>query len=269
MIGLNYLGKMGQLGNQMFQYAAIKGIAKNRGYQFTIPNHNKKLEDSLGNILRIQLFDVFDIKPDQTGFIDADKDVFETNFDFDETLFEKCPDKVSIAGYFQSEKYFKNIVDDIKTEFTFKKEYYDSCETIKSMLDNPIALHIRRGDFLINSGNHYNLSLSYYENSLKQFDSDRQVVIFSDDPKWCKRQELFVDDRFLISETNNSYIDLCLMTMCSDYIIANSTFSWWGAWLSQNLNKTVIYPNKWFGPNNSDKSTKDLFPEEWRVVNEN
>ena len=56
MIGLNYLGKMGQLGNQMFQYAAIKGISKNRGYQFTIPNHNKKLEDSLGNILRIQLF---------------------------------------------------------------------------------------------------------------------------------------------------------------------------------------------------------------------
>jgi hypothetical protein len=62
-------------------------------------------------------------------------------------------------------------------------------------MDNPIALHIRRGDFLINSANHYNLSLSYYENALKEFD-DRQVVIFSDDPKWCKEQELFSNDRF-------------------------------------------------------------------------
>ena len=269
MIGLNYLGKMGQLGNQMFQYAAVKGIAQNRGYQFTIPNHNEKLQDGLGNILRIELFDVFDIQPDKTGFVFTDKVVSETNFDFDEILFKECPDEVSIVGYFQSEKYFKNISDDIKKEFTFKKEYYNACEEIKPILNNPIALHIRRGDFLINSGNHYNLSLSYYENALKQFDSDRQVVIFSDDPEWCKGQELFTNDRFLISEINNSYVDLCLMTMCSDYIIANSTFSWWGAWLSQNLNKTVIYPNKWFGPNNADKSTKDLFPEEWRVVNEN
>lgn len=269
MIGFNYLGKMGQLGNQMFQYAAIRGIAQNCKHKFTIPNHNEKLKDSLGNILKIELFDVFDIQPDQIGFIITDKVVSETNFDFDEILFMECPDEVSISGYFQSEKYFKNIADDIKNEFTFKKEYYDLCETIKPIMKNPIALHIRRGDFLINSGNHYNLSLNYYENALKQFDSDRQVIIFSDDCEWCKSQELFVNDRFLVSETNNSYIDLCLMTMCSDYIIANSTFSWWGAWLSQNLNKTVIYPNKWFGPNNLNKSTKDLFPQEWRMVNEN
>jgi len=57
--------------------------------------------------------------------------------------------------------------------------------------------------------------------------------------------------------------------MCSDYIIANSTFSWWGAWLSHNKNKTVLYPDQWFGPNNADKSTQDLFPEDWRMIYEN
>tara|TARA_R110000868_G_scaffold391587_2_gene661809 strand:+ start:1174 stop:1983 length:810 start_codon:yes stop_codon:yes gene_type:complete len=269
MIGLNYLGKMGQLGNQMFQYAAIKGIARNRGYQFTVPQHNESLRDSLGNILRIELFDVFDIRPDQTGYLHSNGLRTELDFEFDEELFNTCIDGVCLSGYFQTEKYFKHIKDDILKEFTFKKEYYDACAEIQPMLDNPIALHIRRGDFLINSGNHYNLSLSYYENALKEFDGNRQVVIFSDDIEWCKKQELFSDDRFLVSEENSSYVDLCLMTLCDDYIIANSTFSWWGSWLSQNPNKTVIYPDKWFGSNNADKSIKDLFPSEWRMVNEN
>jgi hypothetical protein len=269
MIGLNYLGRMGQLGNQMFQYAAIKGIATHKGYQFTIPQHDAAVKDSLGNTLRIELFDVFDIKPDSVGFLLSDGIRQEQCFEFDEDLFDTCPDRVSIIGYFQSEKYFNGIADVIQKEFTFKKEYYDACEEVRPLLDDPISLHIRRGDFLINSGNHYNLSLSYYEKALQEFDKTRQVIIFSDDTEWCKTQDLFADDRFLVAETGNSYIDLCLMTLCSDYIIANSTFSWWGAWLSQNSNKIVIYPDKWFGPNNSDKSTKDLFPEEWRMINEN
>jgi hypothetical protein len=270
MIYLNYLGKMGQLGNQMFQYSALKGIAKHHGYDFAIPNHNELIVDSLGNKLRIELFDPFKLKNLSEKNIDICNSntpiVQEKHFHFDEELFTDCPDGVCLIGYFQTEKYFKHIEDDIRKEFTFKKDYLDACEGIQFMLDNPIALHIRRGDFLINSANHHNLSLSYYENALKEFDSERQVVIFSDDAKWCKEQELFSGDRFLVSESENPYVDMCLMSMCSDFIIANSTFSWWGAWLSQNKNKTVICPSKWFGPNNNDKSTKDLFPEEWRIL---
>ena len=90
-----------------------------------------------------------------------------------------------------------------------------------------LCLHIRRGDYLINS-DHHNLSLKYYEKALEQFDDDRQVIIFSDDPEWCMEQELFSDDRFIVSEGNGPYHDLFMMTQCSDFIISNSTFSWWG-----------------------------------------
>ena len=111
--------------------------------------------------------------------------------------------------------------------------------------------------------------VDFYENALKEFPEDQSVFIFSDDPVWCKEQELFASDRFSVCESGSSYVDLCLMSMCSDFIIANSTFSWWGAWLSRNKDKKVVYPSKWFGPNNGDKLTKDLFPEEWRMIDEN
>lgn len=268
MIGFNYLGKLGQLGNQMFQYAATKGIARYHNYQFCVPNHNDAVKDNLGNILRIELFDAFDLKPDEVAFLQTSSAYREDQFHFDQKLFEQCPDGVCLYGFFQSEKYFKHIEDDIREDFTFHSEIEEAYQEIASILENPIALHIRRGDFLINSENHHNLSLNYYRTALDQFDSTRQVVVFSDDSDWCQEQEIFSDDRFLISSSNSSYVDLCIMSHCSDFIIANSTFSWWGAWLSKNKNKTVFYPSKWFGPNNVDKSTKDLFPKEWRMINE-
>ena len=117
---------------------------------------------------------------------------------------------------------------------------------------------------MINSDNHYNQSLDYYEKALSKFDSKRQVVIFSDDPQWCVEQKLFESDRFIVSSGNDPYIDLYLMSQCDDFIIANSTFSWWGAWLA-NRGK-VIAPKKWFGPNNSHLNTKDLYPEHWEII---
>ena len=268
MIGLNYLGKMGQLGNQMFQYAALKGIARNRGLDFIIPNHGDAIVDSLGNTLRIELFEPFNIESKYYGFIETNEYIQEAHFHFDEDLYNNCPDNSSLYGFFQSPKYFLNIREEIIKDFKFKKQIINECKSTLKTFDNPIALHIRRGDFLINSANHYNLPMSYYENGLDCFDEDRQVVIFSDDPEWCFEQKLFDNDRFLVSQSNSPYHDLYLMTQCSDFIIANSTYSWWGAWLCMNPFKEVIYPNRWFGPNNASKSTADLFPRSWRIINE-
>lgn len=264
-IGFNHLGTMGQLGNQMFQYAAAKGISKNIGTNFIIPNHGQIVNDNLGNKLRIELFDCFKINPDNVGFLDTQNYFPEKHFEFDSELFNtRIKEDFSLVGYFQTEKYFSNVSDDIRKDFSFLDHIVSDCKEYLNFFDNPVALHIRRGDYLINSKNHHNLSLDFYEYALSKFSSNRQVIIFSDDPEWCKEQELFSDDRFLVSEGGSSYHDLYLMSKCSDFIIANSTFSWWGAWLS-NVGK-VIAPSKWFGPNNSDKITKDLYCSHWIII---
>jgi hypothetical protein len=172
MIGLNYLGKMGQLGNQMFQYAALKGIAAKHNYKTIIPNHNELIVDALGNKLRIELFDAFDIPmgPMDIGTVPHDRNLEEPHYHFSQELLDKCPDNVSLVGYFQSEKYFKHIEDDIRKLFGPKSESLSCYVSAQHLFDNPVALHIRRGDFLINSVHHHNLSMKYYEEALKQFD---------------------------------------------------------------------------------------------------
>jgi len=261
MIGFNFLGKLGQLGNQMFQYAAAMGIARQLDVQFSIPKHNEIINDGLGNKLRIELYDVFKINPDQIGFVNGN-DAQEQLFEFDHRFLElDRNNNYNIIGYFQTQKYFKSVEDEVRKNFEFLDFIKKDCSEIIPEIKDCIALHIRRGDYLINKNNHYNLTLDYYHKALKQFDNNQQVVIFSDDSHWCKKQEIFESDRFLVSETGNSYFDLYIMSNCSDFIIANSTFSWWGAWLA-NRGK-VIAPKQWFGPALDHKNTKDLYPQGW------
>ena len=261
MIGFNHLGIIGRLGNQMFQYAALRGIADKHGYDFTIPesDFNNEWNDH-------QLFEVFDLPNLKNRGRVGDKFLQERQFNYDPELVEQCPDDISLYGYFQTERYFSHITDSIKEDFTFKKDVIENCKEVMEELSEPIALHVRRTDYVEKSQDHPPCSLRYYHEALKRFHEKRPVVIFSDDVKWCKEQEIFKPDRFLVSETDNNVYDLCMMTMCSDYIIANSSFSWWGAWLSDNPDKKVIAPRKWFGPNNAHLNTKDLYCDNWVVI---
>lgn len=264
MIGFNHIGRLGRIGNQMFQYAALRGIAAKQNVNYCLPFYERAVDDGLGNPNRTELFDCFTMETVHTlniQSIDAGRPlVSEGTFHFNEKLYNSSFDWVSLVGFFQSEKYFKNVEETIRKDFTFKDEILGPCEDMMEDIGQAIGLHIRRKDYLTNS-NHCALDLEYYKKALQKFPEDIPVIVFSDEPQWCMEQELFSDERFMVSESENGYVDMCLMSMCSDFIIANSSFSWWAAWLG-NRGK-VIAPQKWFPDN---KNTNDLYCENWEVI---
>ena len=264
MIGNDRIGSNGRLGNQMFQYASMRGIAASRGYDWVVPPQDY---DHTANYALFETFNMSTVKPENIGFVKGKaphKIIHENDHCFSQDFFDECPDNSSLEGFFQTEKYFKDIEASIKEDFKFRDHVLKPCIEMAESLDDAVSLHVRRTDYLQNSGNHFNLQLDYYEKALSKIDADRTVVVFSDDPEWCKEQELFSDDRFLVSESGDNAVDLCLMTFCKAHIIANSSFSWWGAWLSGS--DEVIAPSTWFGPENADKSTEDLIPERWTLI---
>ena len=283
MIGFNHIGTIGRFGNQMFQYAALKGIAANRGFEYTIPPKDSKIQiDNYG------LLDAFNLDTNKNiDWIIATEVAEESHFHFDEKLFNECPDDSTIYGFFQSEKYFKHIEEDIRKDFTFKDNWLNPCKEFREQLgEEVIFLHVRRGDpnladkrgfkwaYVNLQSQHPVQSLEYYEKALAEFNGDLPVVVFSDSIDWCKEQDIFKSDRFMFSEPEDKhsdgalvpYLDMCLMSLCDHAIIANSSMSWWGAWLIKNPNKKVIAPSMWFGSDYADKDTKDLYCEGWKVI---
>lgn len=265
MLSFNSIGNLGRLANQMFQYASLKGIATNCGYDFCIPP-----EDVFGNSDNnvrnsdVTIYDCFNLSNVKKNII-SNPIVQESGFDFDKNIFNNCPDNIDLFGYFQSEKYFKHIENDIRKDFTFNENLLEICDSfIKENFENSdvISLHIRRGDYVSNP-NHPVQTLEYYKEALGRM-PDLPVIVFSDDHEWCKQQDLFLPDRFSVSEGNSTDADLCLMSLCRYHIIANSSFSWWGAWLAKS-NK-VVAPRNWFGGDCSKKNTKDLYLSDWEIL---
>lgn len=262
-ISFNMLGRHGRLGNQMFQYAALKGIALKHNYDFIIPPSNSQNE-----WIEHQLFEAFELKSlpkENIRYHSTNQRVEEKHFHFDSHLYENCPDNVDIFGYFQTEKYFKNVSDKIREDFTFKEEYYSLAINFKNSVSNDdvIALHVRRGDY-VDKPWHGCCTIDYYKEALSMMNSNLPVIIFTDDASWAMNQELFESDRFYISEYNDNIFDMCLMSLCNYHIIANSSFSWWGAWLSHS--KKVIAPKKWFNGNYLKHDTTDLYFSETVVI---
>ena len=278
-ISYNQLGSNGRLGNQMFQYAGLRGIASHRGFDWLIPRPESYGDSNYG------LFDCFkmsSVNEKNFGYLNA-QSIATGQFHFSQEFFDNCSDNVNLHDYFQSPKYFSNIEDQIREDFTFKAEILDPCQEIMNDLESPIFIHVRRGDYVNSQNAHPVCSLEYYKEALTHFDDELPVLVFSDDIEWCKLQELFSDDRFMLSEyqerypqtcdTNDGkqnalipYFDLCMMSLCSGGIIANSSMSWWGAWLISNPTQPIIAPNPWFGPQYSDYYMGDLLPDYWIEV---
>jgi len=265
MLSFNSLGNLGRLANQMFQYASVKGIAMNRGYEFCIPP--KDVFGNRDNNVRtsdVTIYDCFSLSEVKKSTI-RNPLVQESGFHFDENIFTNCPDNVDLFGYFQSEKYFKHIESDIRKDFTFNDNLLEICNSfVKENFPDTdiISLHIRRGDYVSNP-NHPVQTLDYYKEALNKM-PNLPVIVFSDDHEWCKQQDLFSSDRFSVSEGNSTDADLCLMSLCNYHIIANSSFSWWGAWLAKS--EKVVAPRNWFGGDCLTKNTKDLYLSDWEII---
>ena len=246
----------------MFQYAATRGIAAKHGYDWCIPPGPKEDDEFNDEENQHKLFMAFKMSGVKSVNMHPAPYQQEGSFTFDQELFDTCPDNINLYGYFQSEKYFKHIEKELREDFTWRDDVRDLCEDLFNSIDGEaISLHIRRTDHLVKPTYHPVLPLSYYEEALSKCPSDATVLVFSDEPAWCHEQDLFQDDRFMISDSESGYIDMCLMSMCNDYIIANSSFSWWAAWLG-NKGK-VIAPKNWF-PDNKD--TSDLYCSNWEVI---
>lgn len=249
------------LGNQLFNIAALISHAYGNNLAVTFPQ----------------------IKTPQFGGYDknimsrVNNEDFPTDANFEHYVqvpygYHELPKRGGIMyrGYFQSEKYFLHnrqlILDTLAPTEEIKSYINDKYgELLKR---NLLSMHIRRGDYLHLPNYHPTVSPAYHIAATDYITSKEAVdgyVIFSDDIGWCK--ETFGNEQDITYiEGEEDYIDMYLMSLCKHNIIANSTFSWWGAWLNQNPSKIVVAPSQWFGPARADLDTKDLIPETWITI---
>ena len=194
----------------------------------------------------------------------------EQRFYFDQQVLN-FGNNVYLEGYWQCERYFKDIEDIIRKELTLKVPLEDRNKEVLSLIRkvNSVSLHIRRGDYVSNPETNSVLgacSLEYYRHCIEHIASNVEnphFFLFSDDINWT-REKLEINHPATVVDGNSAdanYVDLYLMSNCKHNIIANSSFSWWGAWLNNNANKIIIAPTTWFV--NSPLTPKDIIPENW------
>lgn len=281
MISFTNIGlESARLGNQMSQYAAVLGLAYKNKYEYAIPYHNEHRSGTMFNLdpnvqswirVNFRVPEGFNITAPNLTLEKEQllKNQYTEPIGFDPNFFNTL-DNTNIHGYFQCEKYWEHIDDIIRKEFSFKEKFKLEAEkqikNIKIKYNELISIHVRRGDYVGNQNRHPLQSLEYYQSALNYFtDKEYAYVIFSDDITWCK--EYFgEDERIYYIEDNIDFIDMCMMSLCDHNIIANSTFSWWGAWLNNNPNKIVIAPSNWLGPEIKHLQTDDIYCKNWIII---
>lgn len=259
----------GGLANQMFQYAAGLALAKRLGTTLKIDlswyETDEKRKFSLNDFKisakSASLLESFIIKNPPFG-----KTFNEPYFQFTPEFFNQ-KNNTYLNGYWQSEKYFSDTVETIRNEFTLKKKFEGKILRIAEMAKNTnsVSIHVRRSDYLQKTDTYEILTPEYYKNAISKISEaveNPKYFLFSDDINWIKKNVEYPKDSVIVSETGaKDYEELAIMSLCKHNVIANSSFSWWGAWLNSNNDKIVITPTKWFSTEIHD--TKDLIPSNW------
>ena len=278
----------GGLGNQMFQYAAGKNLAvKNHAtLKLDLSDFGIKREKITPRFFALNCFNISagiaskkEIKAlrKTAGIKNKIKKLLGIK-QKSQTMVDPCyyflpevlqlKDNTYLDGFWQSEKYFKGIENIIRQEFSLKKEFSGMDEgALKQISESEsIAIHIRRGDYVTNlkfNASHGVCPLEYYFEAVRIMENkikNPRFFVFSDDLAWAK-DNLKINHPITFLDSGQDYHDLILMSRCKHNIIANSSFSWWGAWLNNNPDKIVIAPKKWF--RNAETNLDDRLPPNW------
>jgi Glycosyl transferase family 11 len=290
----------GGLGNQLFQYAAGRALAEHHGVAlkldlYTYTRHKYRTFE-LGNFnidcieaTRQEVHQYTGSNPigrffnKRENYLRSPKVFAQPHYHYYEDFFKLPPD-LYLSGYWQSEKYFAAHRDEFLKRYVPRhpmdlknQEYLEQIQKT-----NSVGLHVRRGDYI---GQQYNqfyggLQEDYYRKAVslvKEKIDSPTFFVFSDDLGWC-RKNLDLDLAVFVEGNSgvNAFKDLGLMAACQHNVIANSTFSWWGAWLNQNPDKFVVGPRQWFKKSYNEKrepvypcryyNTKDLLPGDWTTI---
>lgn len=247
----------GGLGNQMFQIATSHALALRNGdiSGFDLnachtPLQGKPSNNYKENILK----HINDVSQYNFKYL-----YIEPTFSYQEIPYIK---DLMLKGYYQSEKYFVDYKNEIIELFSGELNNEFITEYLKNYSLPITSVHVRRGDYIKNSGFHKLCSVEYYKEAMNVI-GDSTFIFISDDINWVK--ENFKGNNIIYSPFKSDIDDLTLMVKCDNNIVANSSFSWWGAYLSKNEDKKIIAPKEWFGPN-GPKDTQDIIPENWLKI---
>ncbi|SPJ26635.1 alpha-1,2-fucosyltransferase [Falsiruegeria mediterranea] len=272
----------GRLGNQMFQYAAAAGLAARVGTRVALDARGAILrgEGVLTRVFDLPLVDPGPLPPLKSKaplryalwrkFGSAPKFQRERSLGYNAEI-EGWADGSYLHGYWQSEKYFGRISQDIRSAFSFPEFSNTQNAEMAARIgeEQAISLHVRRGDY-VSLNAHVLCDQNYYEAALARVlegtEGTPTVFVFSDDPQWAK-DNLPLPVKKVVVDFNGpetDFEDMRLMSLCRHNIIGNSSFSWWAAWLNQTPGKQVAGPSKWFGDPNL--SNPDILPPDWHRI---
>ncbi|WP_295799413.1 alpha-1,2-fucosyltransferase [Mucilaginibacter sp.] len=282
----------GGLGNQMFQYAFGLSVAKkmnaqlyldlsfyNQNHGLTPRSYALEVFGGQTKIAERKIVDSF-FRPGllqrvlKKAGLDRHTLYREKTMRFDKSVFDITP-PVYFEGFWQSEQYFNSIENEIRSAFAFKKPLNTQSQKIAGEIaqqQHPVSIHVRRGDYVTSASTnelHGICSIAYYQKAIaliKQKVTNPTFYFFSDDAEWVAKNLIATDDNAVLvqhNEGDDSWQDMALMSKCRHHIIANSSFSWWAAWLNPGSEKMVIAPANWFAAKVSNLDTLDLIPKNW------